>query len=118
MGKQVLRASGALIRLALLHGAPGRAVRTLAARVFDHLRPLSGRAVRTISGIGIAYGAGPGAHRLTGRRAPDIRLADGSRLYELLRQGRFVLLTPADEPGVPRALTSRVPPVAPPRTAS
>ncbi|MFC9240108.1 FAD-dependent monooxygenase [Streptomyces decoyicus] len=107
VGKQVLRSSGALIRLALLHGAPGRALRALAARVFNRLRPLSGRAVRTISGIGIAYGAGPGAHPLAGRRAPDIRLADGSRLYELLRQGQFVLLAPADEPGVPRALTSK-----------
>lgn len=101
VGKQVLRSSGALIRLALLHTAPGRAVRTLAARLVNHLPPLSGRAIRTVSGIGIAYKAGPGAHPLAGRRAPDIRLADGGRLYALLRQGRFILLTPADEPGVP-----------------
>ena len=62
-------------------------MRTLAAQAFNHLRPLSRRALRTISGIGIAYPAGRGAHPLTGRRAPDIRLADGSRLYALLRQG-------------------------------
>lgn len=62
VGKQVLRSSGALIRLALLHTAPGRAVRTFAARVFNHLGPLSGRAIRAVSGIGIAYAAGPGAH--------------------------------------------------------
>ncbi|MFE3884566.1 FAD-dependent monooxygenase [Streptomyces lydicus] len=101
VGRQVLRSSGALIRLALLHTAPGRAVRTLAARLVNHLRPLSGRAIRTISGIGIAYPAGPGAHPLAGRRAPDIRLADGGRLYALLRQGTFVLLVPSDEPGIP-----------------
>src|ERR671916_610694 len=40
-----------------------------------------------------------GEHRLVGRRAPDIRLVPGkagkTRLYEILRGGRFVLLTPA-----------------------
>ncbi|MFJ9471354.1 FAD-dependent monooxygenase [Streptomyces caniferus] len=108
VGKQVLRSSGALIRLALLHTAPGRAVRTFAARVFNHLGPLSGRAIRAVSGIGIAYAAGPGAHPLAGRRAPDIRLAGGGRLYALLRQGKFVLLTPADEPGGPRPAADRV----------
>ncbi|MGW7577362.1 FAD-dependent oxidoreductase [Streptomyces sp. NPDC054765] len=107
VGEQVLRSSGALIRIALLRTPPGRTVRTLAARLVNHLGPLSRRAIRTISGLDIAYAAGPGAHPLAGRRAPDIRLADGSRLYELLRQGRFVLLTPADEPGVPQAPTSR-----------
>ena len=35
-----------------------------------------------------------GAHRLVGTRAPDIFLANGGRLYEALRGGRFVLITP------------------------
>ncbi|MFE1172180.1 FAD-dependent monooxygenase [Streptomyces sp. NPDC058773] len=103
VGKQALRSSGALIRIALLGTAPGRAVRSLAARLVDQLPPLSRRAIRTISGLGIAYPAGPGAHPLAGHRAPDLRLAGGGRLYELLRQGRFVLITPADEPGIPRS---------------
>ncbi|WP_079145513.1 FAD-dependent oxidoreductase [Streptomyces lydicus] len=100
VGKMVLRSSGAIIRLALAHHAPGRAARAVAAQLVNRLRPVSRRAVRNLSGIGIAYPAGPGAHRLAGRRAPDIQLADGSRLYELLRQGRFVLITPAGEPAV------------------
>ncbi|MFG2828889.1 FAD-dependent monooxygenase [Streptomyces sp. NPDC048434] len=108
VGRQVLYSSGALIRLALLHTAPGRAVRALAARLFNHLGPLSGRAIRTVSGIGISYAAGPGAHPLAGRRAPDIRLAGGNRLYALLRQGKFVLLTPADEPSGLRPAADRV----------
>ncbi|MFF9788042.1 FAD-dependent monooxygenase [Streptomyces nigrescens] len=103
VGKQALRSSGALIRVALLPTGPGRAVRTLATQVVNRLGPLSRRAIRTISGIGIAYPAGPGAHPLAGNRAPDIRLAGGGRLYELLRQGRFVLITPAGEPGVPQS---------------
>ncbi|MFI9081292.1 FAD-dependent monooxygenase [Streptomyces sioyaensis] len=99
VGRAVLRSSGALVRIALLHSAPGRLARILAARLLERLRPVSGRAIRTVSGIGIAYPAGPRAHRLAGHRAPDVRLADGSRLYEVLRQGRFVLITPSDEPG-------------------
>ncbi|RRR77630.1 FAD-dependent oxidoreductase, partial [Streptomyces sp. RP5T] len=31
---------------------------------------------------------------LTGTRAPDVPLANGGRLYESLRGGRFVLITP------------------------
>jgi hypothetical protein len=54
---------------------------------------------RAVSGIGIAYATPCGGHRLAGRRAPDVRLAPGkggeTRLYEILRGGRFVLLTPA-----------------------
>lgn len=95
VGKQVLRSSGALVRLALLPTAPGDAVRALGAQLVNRLRPLSRRAIRTISGIGIAYPAGPGAHPLAGRRAPTSGWLGGGRLYELLRQGRFVLITPA-----------------------
>ncbi|MFI6766354.1 FAD-dependent oxidoreductase [Streptomyces sp. NPDC050355] len=102
VGKMVLRSSGAILRIALLHSAPGRAARALAGRLLTHLRPLARRAIGTVSGLDIAYPAGPGAHRLAGHRAPDIRLADGGRLYALLRQGRFVLIAPADEPTVPQ----------------
>ncbi|WP_407551813.1 FAD-dependent monooxygenase [Streptomyces sp. Pv4-95] len=97
VGKQVLRSSGAIVRLALLHTPPGRVARALVAQLLNRLRPLSRRAMLNLSGIGITYAAPPGAHPLTGRRAPDLRLADGNRLYALLRQGRFVLITPADE---------------------
>ena len=98
VGKQVLRTSGALLRLGLLPSFRGRATRAVAAQAVNHLRPLSRQALRNISGIGISYPAGRGAHPLAGRRAPDVRLADGSRLYALLRHGTFVLITPADEP--------------------
>ncbi|MFG2139217.1 FAD-dependent oxidoreductase [Streptomyces sp. NPDC048650] len=108
VGKAVLRSSGAIIRLALVRSLPGRAVRALAAQLINHLPPLSRRAIGAVSGIDIAYGAARGAHPLAGRRAPDIRLADGSRLYELLRRGAFVLITPAGEPGAPRPAADNV----------
>lgn len=47
-----------------------------------------------VTGVGFRYAAPRGSHRLTGTRAPDVALADGGRLYEALRGGRFVLITP------------------------
>lgn len=58
-----------------------------------------------ISGLGIAYAPPAGSRRPAGRRAPDARLREG-RLYELLRAGEFVLITP--EGGIPA-----LPPTAP-----
>ncbi|SHK94997.1 FAD-dependent oxidoreductase [Streptomyces yunnanensis] len=105
VGTAVLRSSGAIIRLALVHSTPGRALRALGVQLLTHLRPLSQRAMGRVSGIDVAYPAERGAHRLAGRRAPDVRLADGGRLYALLRQGKFVLITPEGEPpeGMPAA---------------
>ncbi|MGV0746086.1 FAD-dependent monooxygenase [Mycolicibacterium sp. XJ870] len=47
-----------------------------------------------LSGIGIAYPRSRGEDRLVGRRMADVE-CDGKRLYELLRAGKFVLLTAA-----------------------
>jgi hypothetical protein len=99
VGRLVLRTSGGIIRLAMAHNPLQRTARDLLAGLVAHLRPLNRRAMGTITGIGISYAAaGPGAHPLAGKRAPDVRLADGGRLYEALRAGRFVLVTPAGEP--------------------
>ena len=43
-----------------------------------------------LSGIGIAYPRPAIAHHMVGHRMPDVDCA-GTRLYELLRAGRFVL---------------------------
>jgi 2-polyprenyl-6-methoxyphenol hydroxylase-like FAD-dependent oxidoreductase len=106
VGRSVLRTSGAAIRLALLRPRPLRALRTAVARAAVRVGPLAARATGTVSGIGIAYPAPPGAHRLAGRRAPDIPLAaDGQgpgRLYQALRAGRFVLLEEVPAPAAPR----------------
>ena len=93
VGTMVLRASGAIIRLALTRSAPGRGLRALGAELLGRFRPLAGRAIRTVSGIGISYPAPRGSHPLVGKRAPDLALADG-RLYEALRRGEFVLVSP------------------------
>lgn len=106
VGRTVLRSSGALLRLAMADRPAELALRrlvTLAGRV----PPVSDRALGSITGLGISYGAERGAHPLVGRRAPDVRLAPSggpARLYEALRGGRFVLIAP---PGAGAAAEGR-----------
>jgi 2-polyprenyl-6-methoxyphenol hydroxylase-like FAD-dependent oxidoreductase len=110
VGRLVLRSSGGIIRLAMAHNPLQRTARDLFARAIARISPLNRKAMGVITGIGISYAADRGAHPLTGKRAPDVRLADGSRLYEALRTGRFVLITPAgpDTPDAPTASDPRV----------
>jgi hypothetical protein len=95
VGEQVLRSSSALLRGALLNvPAPLRAGRSAAVRTLSKVRPLANRMAGAISGLAISYPPPRGAHPLTGRRVADLRLADGRRLYEALRSGRFLLVSP------------------------
>ena len=103
VGKSVLRSSGALVRLAMAKGWQ-LPVRTALTTAVHHLAPLRAKAVGQVTGIGYRYPAPRGAHRLTGARVPDLALAGGGRLYEALRGGRFVLVTPDPcDPGAERA---------------
>jgi 2-polyprenyl-6-methoxyphenol hydroxylase-like FAD-dependent oxidoreductase len=99
VGRAVLRGSDALLRLTLAQSRATRTARWLLANVVGRFGSPPALVSRAVSGIGIAYAAPRGEHRLTGRRAPDVRLAAGkageTRLYEILRGGRFVLLAPA-----------------------
>jgi hypothetical protein len=60
-----------------------------------------------LSGIGIAYPHQRGDDWMVGRRMPDI-VCDGKRVYELLREGKFVLVTAApvelDRPDIVHAV--------------
>ncbi|WP_326733904.1 FAD-dependent oxidoreductase [Streptomyces sp. NBC_01022] len=94
VGRAVLRSSGLNLRLAMAHSPWEVALRTVRKLVVRHVRPVTRQAVGEITGIGYSYPAERGAHALVGRRAPDLEL-DDSRLYEVLREGRFVLVLPA-----------------------
>ncbi|SDL22575.1 FAD-dependent oxidoreductase [Streptomyces indicus] len=96
VGSAVLRSSGAIVRLAMAHNPAQLAVRWLAAKVVNNAAPVSRKAIGQITGVGYAYDAPRGSHPLVGRRAEDGLLADGSRLYEALRGGQFVLVGPKD----------------------
>ena len=93
VGKAVLRSSGGLVRLARAQNPALRAVRGLVSAFVNVARPVQRKALGQVSGIGYRYPAPRGAHRLTGTRVPDVALT-GGRLYEALRGGRFVLITP------------------------
>lgn len=105
VGAMVLRVSGALVRAALADTSVKRGLRNaLVAGAF--LAPFAlRRGALFVSGIGISYPAPRGSHPLTGRRAPDLPLAeDGAgptRLYEALRAGTYVRVLPrgASAPG-------------------
>ncbi|GAB3657737.1 FAD-dependent monooxygenase family protein [Glycomyces tarimensis] len=95
VGEEVLATSGALIRLAATRSRLKRTVGTNLAGVALRVKPIAHRAMGMISGIGIHYGRSHGDHRLVGHRAEDVELQDGTRLYERLRGGAFVVLDSA-----------------------
>jgi 2-polyprenyl-6-methoxyphenol hydroxylase-like FAD-dependent oxidoreductase len=95
VGASVLKLTDAFNQLVLGHSAVRRTVQRLAIRTILHFgrtrRAMGGR----LSGIGIAYPRpSRDAHPLVGKRMPDVDCA-GTRLYELLRAGHFVLATRA-----------------------
>ena len=96
VGAAVLRLTDAFNQLVLGRSKAQRLVQTLAVgtitRVPAGRRFMAGR----LSQIGIDYPrASRGDHRMIGKRMPDVDCG-GTRLYELLREGRFVMVTNAD----------------------
>ncbi|MBV9012086.1 MAG: FAD-dependent monooxygenase [Pseudonocardiales bacterium] len=91
IGRQVVRTSGAIVRLMMVRPRWGRAVRSAIGQLLLGIPPVAARVAATISGIGIRYPAPRGVDPRVGTRVPDIPLV-GSRLYEALRGGRFVLI--------------------------
>jgi 2-polyprenyl-6-methoxyphenol hydroxylase-like FAD-dependent oxidoreductase len=92
IGREVLRSSGAIIRLAMIRSWPGRIARNLVSGTLLRVPPVAARVAGSISGVGFRYRAPAGAHHLVGTRMPDLGLEHG-RLFEALRGGRFVLVS-------------------------
>ncbi len=97
IGEKVLKLSGGLIRGALVRSPVSRAVRNTVARGALGAPRVGDRLRGRLSGIGLRYDAPANTHRKVGTRAVDVMGTDGRRLYEALRHGRFVLVSP---PGV------------------
>jgi hypothetical protein len=85
---------------------PEPRARALGGVVRDLMDTVTGTTyfVKKISGVWQRYDLG-GGHELTGRSAPDLLLADGTRLAEHLHDGRGLLLDLTDDPGL-RALAT------------
>lgn len=95
VGANVLRLTDAFNQLVLGRSRVKRAAQRLAIRTALRV-PRSRRALgEQLSGIGIAYPHDRNDDWLVGRRMPDIDCG-GTRLYELLRDGEFVLVTASD----------------------
>lgn len=99
VGRSVLRSSGGIVRLAMAKQPWELALRATLTTFLNTVAPARRKVAGEITGIGYKYGAPRGAHHLTGTRVPDADLADGGRLYEALRGGRFVLITPGPYDG-------------------
>ncbi|MFD0556239.1 2-polyprenyl-6-methoxyphenol hydroxylase-like FAD-dependent oxidoreductase [Stackebrandtia endophytica] len=94
IGTDVMRGSGRLFRLGTLRSAPSRLLRNVGLAAALNVPPIRRRAAETVSGIGTRL---PGGDGDIGGRAPDVQLTGPvPRLYEALRAGRFVLMTPED----------------------
>lgn len=105
VGAAVLTLTGRQFRLNTARSRPRRALRWAAHRLIVPLPPVQTWLARSYSGIAIRYppanepdraAAPPGWNRLAGQRLPPGRLTypDGARqrVYDLFRDGRFVLL--------------------------
>ena len=102
VGRQVLRSSGLLVRLALVRPWWARIARNTIASAIVRLPMVRDRVAGTISAIGLRYPAPAGADHRVGTRAPDVQLRDGRWLYQALRGGRFVLVgAPAEQLDLP-----------------
>jgi 2-polyprenyl-6-methoxyphenol hydroxylase-like FAD-dependent oxidoreductase len=99
VGRQVLRTSGALLRLGLTRPHVVGAARTVLAPAVSRIPFITERMAGAVSGLSISYPHPRWAHPLTGQRVPDWPLADGRRLYEALRGGRFLLAGGRPIPG-------------------
>ncbi|PSK97236.1 2-polyprenyl-6-methoxyphenol hydroxylase-like FAD-dependent oxidoreductase [Haloactinopolyspora alba] len=111
VGRSVVQGSGTLLRMALLGPAPLRAVRNAAGSAVARIGPIERKAGEFVSGLAIAYPRPRGEHSLVGSRVPDVTVVgpDGAgRLYERLRDGRFVLLTGQDHHGLIEPWADRV----------
>jgi 2-polyprenyl-6-methoxyphenol hydroxylase-like FAD-dependent oxidoreductase len=92
VGAQVLELTDAFNQLVLGGNPVRRLLSRTAIRAIVRI-PRTRRALaERLSQVGIAYPRGSGDHQMVGTRAPDVD-CNGTRLYELLRAARFVLVT-------------------------
>jgi 2-polyprenyl-6-methoxyphenol hydroxylase-like FAD-dependent oxidoreductase len=94
VGAEVLRLTDLFNQLVLGHSRARRLLRS--AFIGTVTRVPRGRRLlgERLSGIGIAYPRQRGEDWMVGRRMPDI-VCEGKRVYELLRDGKFLLVTAA-----------------------
>lgn len=107
VGAEVLRLTDVFNQVVLGNSWPRRLLRSAVLGAVTRM-PRGRRMLgERLSGIGIAYQRERNDDWMVGRRMPDI-VCDGKRVYELLRDGKFVLVTAApvqpDRPDIVHAI--------------
>jgi len=105
----VLALTHTLVRLGTMTHPVQRALRDTIVPMAGRLAPIQRRAVRRMGHIDVSYPSSPLTHPdgkregvQPGQRAPDLEVTshgEKTRLYEVLRRGRHVLLIPGSDPG-------------------
>jgi len=96
VGATVLRMTDAFNQLVLGRSRAQRFVQTIAIGALTRIPHTKRMMAGFLSGIGISYPpAARGDHKMVGKRMPDVDCG-GTRLYELLRAGKFVMATTED----------------------
>ncbi|MFF7557439.1 FAD-dependent monooxygenase [Streptomyces olivaceus] len=70
----------------------GAALRSLLGKLIAERPQLNDALAERLSGLSVAYSPPGRCHPLTGRRAPNLRLSESEHLFDLLRDGRPVLV--------------------------
>jgi 2-polyprenyl-6-methoxyphenol hydroxylase-like FAD-dependent oxidoreductase len=92
VGADVLKLTDAFNQVVLSDSKLGRVLRNVVIGTVTRIPRTRRELAERLSGIGIAYPHERGDDWLIGRRMPDI-VCDRKRVYDLLRDGKFVLVT-------------------------
>ena len=90
-GQAVIQDTLAQTAVVAAQGREGQALRAMLTDALAASPELNRQLAVAASGVDVSYPAGPGDHPLTGRRVPNLKLADGSDVFGRLATGRFVL---------------------------
>ncbi|MEO6089432.1 MAG: FAD-dependent monooxygenase [Umezawaea sp.] len=92
VGADLLRATRAQTALMTAYTPEVQALRSMLSDFIGSVPDFSRVLAERLSALDVAYPAEVNAHPLTGRRAPDLRFADGTTLFGLLRDARHVVV--------------------------
>ena len=92
VGRAVSEDTLAQTALVAAPGREGQALRAMMTAALTENRALNSRLALFASGIGVTYPAADGTHPLAGRRVPNLRIEDGSDVFQLLRRGTFCVI--------------------------
>ncbi len=92
VGARALRSTQAQAALMTSFSPDGRQLRALLSDLIGDRPEFARTLAEQLSGLSVAYPAAPGAHTLTGHRAPDLPLTDGRSLFATLTDARHVLV--------------------------